>query len=120
MLAAMRKRSADLSEILGLCRATSETLADEYGRLSAATLMPLPKEIRKQIERAVQKYGTDRSVESPAGVFIERYRQQDYIFPMNAALQDLNQTQNPTLAKSKLAAAPGYQARPSYCEQAVQ
>ena len=35
-------------------------------------MLPLPKEVRRAAERSVQKFGTDKSVQSPAGFIVER------------------------------------------------
>lgn len=52
-MAALRKRSQDIADLLGLCKGTSETLAEEYSRMILSQMIPLPKEIRKSIEKAV-------------------------------------------------------------------
>ncbi|CAL6100418.1 Kinase [Hexamita inflata] len=118
-LAALRKRSQDIADLLGLCKATQETLAEEYSRMILSQMIPLPKEIRKTIEKAVQKYGTDRSIQSPSGYIIERPKPSDFVFPVSQAVQDLSSCQPTTLAKPRLAAAPGHQARPAFCETKV-
>lgn len=77
-LAALRKRSQDLADLLGLCKGTAETLSEEYSRMILSQMIPLPKEIRRQIEKAVQKSGADRSCQSPCGLIIERPKATDY------------------------------------------
>lgn len=41
-LQALRKRGSEIAERLGLCRVTSETLADEYSTMSPQSMIPLP------------------------------------------------------------------------------
>ncbi|TNJ26452.1 Kinase, CDC7 [Giardia muris] len=110
-LQALRKRSSDIAERLGLCRVTSETLADEYSTMAPQSMIPLPRELRKQAQKSVQRFELDKTVQGPSGIIVERSKPSDYSFPNNSSVQDLGACGGVTLSRPRLAAAPGSQAR---------
>lgn len=110
-LQALRKRGSEIAERLGLCRVTSETLADEYSTMSPQSMIPLPRDLRKQAMKSVQKFALDKTVQGPSGIIVERSKTSDYSFPSNSSVQDLSSCGGVTLSRPRLAAAPGSHAR---------
>ena len=56
---ALKKRSQALATSLGLCKSTAETLAEEYSKMILSQMIPLSKDVRRAIEKAVQQFGVD-------------------------------------------------------------
>ncbi|KAH0577485.1 Kinase, CDC7 [Spironucleus salmonicida] len=113
---ALKRRSQAISEALGLCKSTSETLADEYSKMILSQMIPLPKDVRKQIERAVQSFGADQS-QNVNGFIIQRQRPADYQFPGSQSVQDLSACAPVTLNRPRLAAGFGWQTRFELCQR---
>lgn len=108
---ALHLRSADIADRLGLCKITAATLSEEYSAMTPSAMIPLPRELRKQVHKSVTKYGMDKSSQGPTGIIVERNKPTDYAFPTNASVQDLSSCAGCSLSRPRLAAAPGSAAR---------
>jgi len=118
-LQAVRQRSMEIAARLGICKITGETLSDEYGSMTPSAMIPLPRDLRKQVQKLLTKYNLDKTVQGPTGIIVERHRPSDYIYPSSTSVQDLSICAGCTLARPRLAAAPGSHARPCAVEERV-
>lgn len=118
-LQAVRQRSMEIAARLGICKITGETLSDEYGSMMPSAMIPLPRDLRKQVQKLLTKYNLDKTVQGPTGIIVERHRSTDYVYPSSTSVQDLSICAGCTLARPRLAAAPGSQARPCAVEERI-